>query len=228
MDDDDFDIPDPSQNSPRLLHVASADAGLGRCYTNLEKMYAHSSRESSGPLTWGRSHQQEKRAYLELGCTTVQDQLAVAKEQWNSTFVTESPLPNVPYSKKPLLTRFKALFDEFWPTGSAWKSTTTKAEVVLESFEGFVDEIRGDTAYVTLKSEFGDSLFGEYSAVELAAKGIREGRRFNCRTIESGGKVRVEFMPIPDRILSAAEEEAICQEIDASIGDDNLDGNAHG
>lgn len=95
---------------------------------------------------------------------------------------------------------------------------------VLEEFEGFVDQIDDDTAYVTLKSEHGEILYGEYSADELSAKGITERRRFRCKTIEEDGEVRVVFEAIPDVPVSKEEEDAIDQRIDELVADDDLDG----
>lgn len=95
---------------------------------------------------------------------------------------------------------------------------------VLEEFEGFVDQIDDDTAYVTLKSEHGEILYGEYSAGELSAKGITERRRFRCKTIEEDGEVRVVFEAVPDVPVSKEEEDAIDQRIDELLADDDLDG----
>lgn len=77
------------------------------------------------------------------------------------------------------------------------------SRIVLETFEGFVEEIEGETAYVKLQSEHGDILYGRYPAHELAAKGIRERRRFKCETVEGPfGAVTVELAPIPDKHIS--------------------------
>ena len=99
----------------------------------------------------------------------------------------------------------------------------TKA-VVLERLEGFVDQIDGPTAYVTLKSQFGDVLLGEYSADDLASKGITEGRRFRCETVEVDGAVRVLFESLPDEPVTADEEDAIRHRIGKLLQDDELDG----
>ena len=62
----------------------------------------------------------------------------------------------------------------------------TKA-VVLERLEGFVDQIDGPVAYVTLKSQYGDELTGEYASDELAAQGIQ----VNC---VAPGLMRTEML----------------------------------
>lgn len=95
---------------------------------------------------------------------------------------------------------------------------------VLERLEGFVEQIDGPTAYVRLKSEHGDELFGEYPAQELAAEGIVERRRFLCRTVEVGGEVRVEFEAIPDEPVSPEEEDALDRRLDELLADGELDG----
>jgi hypothetical protein len=91
---------------------------------------------------------------------------------------------------------------------------------VLEAFEGFVEEIDGDTAYVTLTSKHGDRLAGRYSASALLEKGISERRRFVCRTLQLGDEVRVVIEPIPERHLSESEEAAIYSRIDRMFPDD--------
>ena len=58
---------------------------------------------------------------------------------------------------------------------------------LLEIFTGFVDHIDGETAFVTLTTEDGEQLSGEYSAIEFAELGIRERRRFTCQTVMVDG-----------------------------------------
>ena len=99
----------------------------------------------------------------------------------------------------------------------------TKA-VVLERLEGFVDQIDGPIAYVTLKSQYGDELTGEYSAAELAAKGIMEGRRFRVETVELNGAVRVSLEALPDEPVTEKEEDAISRRIGELLQGDELDG----
>ncbi len=99
----------------------------------------------------------------------------------------------------------------------------TKA-VVLERLEGFVDQIDGPVAYVTLKSQYGDELTGEYAADELAAKGISEGRRFRCETVEVDGAVRVLLEALPDEPVTEDEEDAISRRMAELIQGDELDG----
>jgi hypothetical protein len=94
---------------------------------------------------------------------------------------------------------------------------------VLETFEGFVDQIVGDVAHVTLTSEYGDTLYGEYLAADLACKGIEERSRFKVVTVEVNGTVRVDIEPIPDRELTADEERAIQEEIEQQLGTDEPD-----
>src|SRR5947209_3461046 len=74
-----------------------------------------------------------------------------------------------------------------------------ETRTVLEEFVGFVDQIDGDVAYVTLTPETGEKLYGEYPAAELKARGIHERRRFRCRTIDAGTRVEFDLEPIPDR-----------------------------
>lgn len=113
---------------------------------------------------------------------------------------------------------------EFGQNATAPDDGIRTSRSILESFTGFVDEIRGETAYLTLTSRDGEELMGEYPAKKLEEMGIREGRRFLCMTVQANGAVQVEFEAIPDRELSAAEEQAIAQEIEASLGDADLDG----
>jgi hypothetical protein len=91
----------------------------------------------------------------------------------------------------------------------------------LEEFVGFVDQIDGDMAYVTLTSQTGETLYGEYPASELKARGIHERRRFKCRTIDAGSHVEFDLEPIPDREVSEERERAIRDDIRKSLGDND-------
>lgn len=92
--------------------------------------------------------------------------------------------------------------------------------MILENFEGFVDQIRDGIAYVTLKSvEHGDTMHGTYPAAELLNKGIRERRRFKCATVENGPAVEIQFEAIPDKALTPEEEKEIYDRIERMLGD---------
>ncbi len=103
------------------------------------------------------------------------------------------------------------------------KTTKIEPRTVLESFDGYVDSIDGDTAYVTLESRLnGDVLFGEYSASELLARGICEQTRFLCETVKGGGGGRVHFAPLPKNQVTDEEARSIAKEMrEAFPGDDD-------
>jgi hypothetical protein len=100
----------------------------------------------------------------------------------------------------------------------------TSKEVRLERFDGFVDHVDGNTAYVTLTDQSGETLHGEYAAGALEALGVLEHRRFRCETVQDGGEVRVRFERLPEEAIPPGEEEAINQRIDDLLADDQLDG----
>lgn len=102
-------------------------------------------------------------------------------------------------------------------------SKERQKETILERFEGFVEQIQNDTAYVSLKSEYGDILYGQYPASKLTQMGIFERRRFTCITKNVGGKVHVCLTPIPDIELSDQREREIQQEIERALGSDDDD-----
>ncbi len=97
-------------------------------------------------------------------------------------------------------------------------------ERVLECLEGFVDEIVGDIAYVTLKSQSDEVLHGEYPAAELFRLGIKERRRFWCETVEVDGKVEIRLEAIPDTPMSDTELSQLNQELEALVTGGELDG----
>jgi hypothetical protein len=98
----------------------------------------------------------------------------------------------------------------------------SQTETVLESFEGFVDQIDGDTAFVRLKSrEHGDVLYGEHSAEQLLAKGIEEQTRFLCKTIKANGATRVELQAIPRTRATEQQLRAIDEKIDKVLPRDD-------
>jgi len=96
---------------------------------------------------------------------------------------------------------------------------------ILEEFEGFLEKFDSDVAYVTLKTPSGEILHGEYPAVELKAKGIREHRRFKCWTVEVGTDVKFVVAPIPDQQLSKEREWEIRKLLEESLGDDAAEQN---
>jgi hypothetical protein len=99
---------------------------------------------------------------------------------------------------------------------------TNVEEKVLETFVGYVDNVEGDTAYVRLKSrEHGDTLYGQYSASELASKGIYEQTRFLCETIKIGETTRLDLKALPDVEVSEEELRAIEEKIDRVIPRDD-------
>ena len=87
----------------------------------------------------------------------------------------------------------------------------------LERFDGLVDRVDGDTAFITLSSPRGERFSGPYPAHELAAKGIHEGDRFSLATIDEGDAVRFDIRPVPRRTLSPEELAAIRAEIDREL-----------
>lgn len=102
--------------------------------------------------------------------------------------------------------------------------SSASTETVLETFEGFVDQVDAGIAFVTLTSPDGETIRGEYAAEELASLGIFERRRFVCKTLEAGGSVRVHLEAVPDREVTPEKEAAFDREIDELLADDQLDG----
>lgn len=106
-----------------------------------------------------------------------------------------------------------------------WRMTGETQQIrhgtVLEEFEGVLDKLEGDVAHVTLTSKLnGDVLLGEFTAAEMAAAGIRQGRRFECRVAEVGNSTETELKSIPDRKLSAERKREI-EEALSKLGDDD-------
>lgn len=94
------------------------------------------------------------------------------------------------------------------------------SEVILERLEGVVDRIEEHHAFVTLRSEHGEELVGEYPALEFQRLGIRERRRFICETVESASQgVQVRLTKIPEIELTEDDELAIDREIEELVAD---------
>lgn len=95
---------------------------------------------------------------------------------------------------------------------------------LIEEFEGVVDKVDGDLAFVTLTAkDTGETLLGEYPSAKLVELGIHERRRFRCRTVSCGEGVKVEMEPIPDREISKERERQIDEWLQKSLGDDCLE-----
>ena len=88
---------------------------------------------------------------------------------------------------------------------------------------GYVAAIRDGVAYLDLKDEFQQELWGEYAAAELAQAGIVEHQRFTVESIIENGEGKLTFTPIPFKEISAAR----MKEIDDSLKfleEDGLEG----
>jgi hypothetical protein len=79
------------------------------------------------------------------------------------------------------------------------KPESSSNEIVLETFNGILDRIDGDTAHVTLYSTTNtDVLYAEYLTSVFSEKGIKEEDLFILKTIEKDGVVRIEIEALPD------------------------------
>lgn len=101
------------------------------------------------------------------------------------------------------------------------QSQIVKKENILETFNGFLEKFDGKTAYVRLTTESGEVLYGEYPAIELKTKGVREHRRFKCWTVDTGSGVEFVIKPIPDIELDENRQQEINELVQQSFGDDD-------
>lgn len=95
---------------------------------------------------------------------------------------------------------------------------------VLEEGEGCVEKIRNGIAYLSFTMSNGEKLVGEHDAARLATLGIREGRRFNVRTIDRDGNVVVEVEAIPDCEVPEEMMAALREDLERMIAEDPLTG----
>jgi hypothetical protein len=104
-------------------------------------------------------------------------------------------------------------------------SRSALSESILEHFDGFVDRIDGDTAYVTLKSrEHGDVLYGQYPAALLSSKGVGDQERFICKTVGASETTRIEIAGVPAAVVTDEQLRAIDEEIERILpSDDSID-----
>ena len=87
----------------------------------------------------------------------------------------------------------------------------------IEEFQGFVEKIEDDKAYVRLDTSRGERLCGPYPAEELASKGIGERDRFLLRAIKVGGAIRFDTELIPRKIITPERQRQIREEIEAGL-----------
>ncbi len=89
---------------------------------------------------------------------------------------------------------------------------------VLQTYRGFVNELEGDIAHVTLTSEEGETYDGEYPAKKLAEHGICGKTAFMCQLVqmESGG---YNFVLTPEEFAtpSKADQEILWNEIQRAV-----------
>ncbi len=94
---------------------------------------------------------------------------------------------------------------------------------VLETFSGIVDDIENGIAFVTLTSLDGDELTGQYSEAGLVELGIKNHRRFICRTVENDGVVEVQLEAIPDAAWTVEDDAELSEQL-AEVFTEELDG----
>jgi hypothetical protein len=86
-----------------------------------------------------------------------------------------------------------------------------------ERFEGFVERLEADVAYVSLASERGERLHGPYPADELVAKGVGERDRFWLTLTDVGDSVQFDIQLIPRKVVSAERQAEIQREIEEAL-----------
>jgi len=86
-----------------------------------------------------------------------------------------------------------------------------------ERFEGFVERVEGEVAYVSLESERGERLQGPYPADELAARGVGERDRFRLTLTDEGESVRFDLQSIPRKTVPAERQAEIQREIEQAL-----------
>ncbi len=84
---------------------------------------------------------------------------------------------------------------------------------ISERFEGLVESLEGEVAYISLESEHGDRLHDPYPADELAARGVGERDRSRLTLIDAGDSVRFVIQFIPAKFIPAERQREIQDEI---------------
>ncbi len=120
---------------------------------------------------------------------------------------TRSAAPPEPRSTHPSADRGQVIPQEALPL----------AEKICEEFQGFVEKIEDDKAYVRLDTSCGERLCGPYPAEELASKGIGERDRFLLRAVKVGGAIRFDAELIPRKIITPERQRQIREEIEAGL-----------
>ena len=95
--------------------------------------------------------------------------------------------------------------------GDADPSPVPRRKPASERFEGFVERLEADAAYVSLASERGERLHGPYPADELTAKGVGERDRFWLTLTDLGDSVQFDIQLIPRKIVSAERQAEIIE-----------------
>ena len=93
-------------------------------------------------------------------------------------------------------------------------TTVIETRTVLETFDGYVDSIEGESAYVTLESrDTGDVLYGEFPTSDLLGKKIAEQTRFLCETVKTENGSRIDFRALPKIEVTDEEVRSIAEKM---------------
>lgn len=99
------------------------------------------------------------------------------------------------------------------------KSSCYPSPKLLDEFEGFVEKVEGSTAYITLTSQSGDTIYGEYPTDDLTKQGVHERRRFKLQAYESVSGVDFVITPILPPTSVEEFEQSIDETLRNSIGE---------
>jgi hypothetical protein len=105
------------------------------------------------------------------------------------------------------------------PERDSVQDPSTPSAKICEEFQGFVEKLEGEIAYVRLDSTRGERLWGPYPADELTTLGIEERTRFILKTLEIGNSIRFEVSPIPRVKLTSERECEIDEETERLFGE---------
>lgn len=96
-------------------------------------------------------------------------------------------------------------------------------EAIVATYECFVEGIEGPTAFVRLRSEHGETLYGRYPTAKLVAEGISERQPFFCHVVESPGGMQIRLESIPEKELTPERLREIDEEVDRALSYDGPD-----
>ncbi len=95
--------------------------------------------------------------------------------------------------------------------------------MIVETYEGFVEDIVGGMAVVRLRSNHGEMFYGRHPVSKFDDAGIAEHQPFLCHIVETNDVRQIRLEAIPEKESTLDRLCEIIKEADRALAHDGSD-----